>query len=299
MNSIPQAELGIIGGSTTWGARFPEDFPELGLYVLAHVEEQTPPFGTSAPLKLLEYKDRRILYVGMHGCFPNDGEVIHPYWASKQLAWIYKNAGVFAVLGGGSVGGIQTSKGERLPRWSVVIPDDFMMEPAVIVVPQGRTTWSIRESLFYRMALPFDPILSQVLYKQALAQNTDDQFPVVQIGGIYTCTPLGRFETKAEILRAKRDGGTVVGQTIGHETIELRNAQIPFAVINIVSNDAEGDNWVDDYPNGMAEFYWECPESMARVIASSAKRILDESIKPTSLTPLALTNLESFPVQGA
>ena len=75
--TIPQVNAGIIGGSTTWSAKFPEDFPELGIKVTDHLDEIETPFGLSAPSKLLVSGDKRILYFGMHGCFPNTGEVIH------------------------------------------------------------------------------------------------------------------------------------------------------------------------------------------------------------------------------
>ena len=162
MQRVPQASLGIVGGSTTWGARFPEGF-DLGLPVVKYLGEFSTPFGMSAPFKLIEYKDAVILYVGMHGCFPNESEMIHPYFASKQLAWVFKQAGVSAILGGGSVGGIQTSAGERLPRWSVVIPNDFVMTPNIVLVPQGRIPLDNHNSPFYRMARPFDSALSRVL----------------------------------------------------------------------------------------------------------------------------------------
>lgn len=295
-----KADFGIIGGSGTWGAKFPEDFPELGLRVIKYLGEQDTPSGKSAPFKLLGYKNFQGLYVGMHGAYPSKHEATHPLWASQQVAWVFKKHQVPWVITGGSVGGIQALDGSDLPPWSVLIPSDFFTWPTLAYVPPGRIFRPTGVSEFYRLNMPFCPILSKVLYNQTIQQKTEGGFPKVEIGGVYACTPMGRFETEQEIKMLKMLGGHVVGQTVGLEAIALRNAQIPVASLNIVSNYAEeNDRWIGDKPNSMAEFYKSCPKVMAKIISASVNQILDESIVPSSMDSSILTDLDMFPVLGA
>lgn len=297
--SIPPVEAGIIGGSGTWGAKFPEDFPNLGLEVCEYLSGQSTPHGDSAPLKILKYKNHRIIYVGMHGCYPNKEESILPPWASRQIAWLFREAGAKWILTGGSVGGIQATRGANLPPWSIVIPDDFLMwQPPVIPVNHGGRVKRPSRSVFYRVAGAFCPTLSEELYKATAKQA--GKLQIIQKGGVYTCTPWGRFETPAEIATMKKLGLTVVGQTVGWEAIAARKEQIPIASLNIVSNFAEENNrWCNESPRGMAEFYQECPPVVAEIIADTVKAVFDEEINPSSLDPYRLTGLEMFPVPGA
>jgi purine nucleoside phosphorylase len=296
MSEQPNVNGGIIGGSGTWEARFPEDFPELGLEVVGYIEEQDTPFGLSAPFKMLRYKQYKILCVGMHGCFPNEKEAIHPHNAAMQVAWVFKQAGVPWVLTGGSVGGIQSLNGSDLPPWSVLIPDDFAMWPNPVIVPEGRVPRPTK-SIFYRLAKPFCPVMGTVLYQNA---KKNDLFATVELGGVYVCTPWGRFETAAEIAAMKHYGWNVVGQTVGHEAIALRGVGIPVASLNIVSNFAEsGERWIGSTSGEMAQFYCDCPSEVAGVIAATVRQILDEAIMPSSLDSYELSGLEKFPVPNA
>jgi len=52
MTTIPTASIASIGGSGTWGARFPEDVSNVP--VLEYVAPIETPFGTSCGFKLLE-----------------------------------------------------------------------------------------------------------------------------------------------------------------------------------------------------------------------------------------------------
>lgn len=295
--SIPKVDAAIIGGSGTWGARFPEDF-NLGLEVCEYLPSQDTPHGESAPFKILSYKDHRIIYVAMHGCYPNKEESILPPWASKQVAWIFHQAGAKWILTGGSVGGIQTATGTDLPPWSIVIPSDFFMwQPPVVPINHNGRVKRTPRSVFYRVAGAFCPILGRQLYQAATKQT---EARIVQKGGIYTCTPWGRFETPSEISAMKQLGHTVVGQTVGWEAIAARQEGIPIASLNIVSNYAEENNrWCGSTASAMTDFYWECPPLVAKITADAAKSIFDEEIKPSSLDQYRLTGLEQFPVPEA
>ncbi len=291
------AKAGIIGNSNFWSIDWPEDFPNSGIKVIQEIDPICTPFGESAPLKLVEYQGHPLLYVGMHGCYPNDHEMILPPWAAQQLAWIFKQAGVKWVLTGGSVGGIQTKNSDDLPPGSVIIPDDiFMWQPPVITQPDpgGRVPLPNR-SIFYRMAQPFCPVLSQVLHQMAL--NHQSELGTIQLGGTYTCTPWGRFETAAEIAAMKQLGLSVVGQTVGWEALALRD--IPIGAIDTISNFAESTvRWCGETSSDMAEYYWNCAQIMGTILNEAIAYIFDNQIVPSSPAKFALTGLEQFPVPG-
>src|SRR6266849_1187359 len=48
--ALPQAKIGSIGGSGTWGARFPEDLQRSEVKVLEYIDPIATPYGTSCPL---------------------------------------------------------------------------------------------------------------------------------------------------------------------------------------------------------------------------------------------------------
>jgi 5'-methylthioadenosine phosphorylase len=75
MVSVPQASFAIIGGSASWGLRFPEDIDEPGITVVARDLAFETEWGTSEEWKLIEIdgsrtvdgQPRRVLYVFSHG----------------------------------------------------------------------------------------------------------------------------------------------------------------------------------------------------------------------------------------
>jgi purine nucleoside phosphorylase len=295
MSQFPYAVGGIIGGSGTWGARFPEDLGT-DFTVVEYLAPFETPHGMTAPFKLLEIQGARILYVGMHGMYPNPREIIPPWIAAKQIAWVFSQYGVEWAITGGSVGGIQDLAGNPLSPWSIVVPDDFRMEE--IPLPTADRVARSGKSEFYRLGQPFCPSLSNKLVRAARAESQEQ----VLEEGIYACTPLGRFETSAEVQGLKQFGAHIVGQTVGHEAVEMVNHSIHLGSLNIVSNYAEnGGIWVDpqDEPNSMAEFYRSCPPLVGRIINVAVRTILDEGVRDCGCDKYVLTGLESFPVEGA
>ena len=110
---IPSAKYALIGGSGTWGARFPEDI-ELADVELVQVYRDgfETPYGQSAPFKLLRIGGQPVWRVAMHGMFMDrissegGAPLIAPWIAAKQVAHVLEQAGVQWALVEGSVGGI-------------------------------------------------------------------------------------------------------------------------------------------------------------------------------------------------
>jgi purine nucleoside phosphorylase len=290
--ALPQVKIGSIGGSGTWGARFPEDLHRSEVKVLDYLDPVATPYGTSCPLKLLEVGGEPVLRVAMHGWHRDEQGQYLPTWTcALQVAWIYQQAGVEWALVDGSVGGIQQPgrAGAPLPPWSVVITDDFIqhwLPPTSARLGSGAA----------RMREPFCAGLRRHLVTAAQRQ---ERFTVSD-GGVYVCTPIGRFETAAEIRMMAGWGAHIVGQTLGHEAPLMRQLGIHLGSLNIVSNFAEGnDTWIGEAPGAMEQFYRECPEPVGNALIDAMLRVIESGIGDCHCADFQLSGLGTFPVEGA
>lgn len=291
---VPKVKIGSIGGSGTWGARFPEDFERSDARVLEYLEPIETPYGTSSSLKLLEIGGQTVLRAAMHGWHREDGGAWVPTWTCAfQLAWIFQEAGVEWALVDGSVGGIQAPDGSGgpLPPWSVVITDDFIQHwvpPTTVRFAMARGGGRMRE--------PFCAGLRQHL---ASAARRQPQFSVCD-RGVYVCTPTGRFETAAEIRMLANWGGHIVGQTLGHEAPLMRRLGIHFGSLNIVSNYAEGNvAWIGEDASAMEEFYRECARPVGNALIDAMLSTISQGIGDCHCADFHLARIGQFPVDGA
>jgi 5'-methylthioadenosine phosphorylase len=294
--NVPRARIGSIGGSGTWGARFPEDFARPEVRLLEYIEPIVTPHGLSCALKLLEVGGERVLRVAMHGWHRDDsGEPVPTWICALQVAWIFQEAGVEWALVDGSVGGIQQPDGSGSPLapWSAVITDDFIQH----WVPASPGRLAVRDRLFPRMREPFCAGLRRHLVAAASRQARFSVFD----RGVYVCTPLGRFETAAEIRMMAGWGAHIVGQTLGHEAPLMRQLGIHFGSLNIVSNYAEGNAaWVgDDAPGAMAEFYRTCPMPVGNALIDAMLDTIATGVGDCHCADYRLPGMAAFPVEGA
>lgn len=297
--SIPAADYALIGGSGTWGARFPEDL-QLDDVTLVEVYEEgfETPYGRSAPFKLLNIAGKPVWRVAMHGMWTapamrGESRPTPPWIAAKQTSWLMEQAGVKWALVEGSVGGIQSPSqaGAPLPPWSVVISTDFML----LWRPHDDQPYVPGRPGSARLNDPFCPILRGALTKAA---RNEPKFSVYE-HGVYITTPWLRFETVAEIQAMAQMGAHVVGHTLGHEVPLWRRLGIRVASLNIVSNHAEGyHGWSGDSTDSMADFYHTCPHHVGPVMINAFKEIIEAGIEPP-YDPSRLGGLGQFPVPGA
>ncbi|HRW05717.1 MAG TPA: hypothetical protein P5121_11505 [Caldilineaceae bacterium] len=293
--SIPQADYALIGGSGTWGARFPEDI-QLDDVELVEVYKDgfDTPYGRSAPFKLLTIAGKPVWRVAMHGMWRDDGSKPYAPWiAAKQTSWVMEQAGVKWALVEGSVGGIQSPEqaGAPLPPWSVVITNDFML----LWRPHDEEPYVPGRPGSARLNEPFCPILRKALVKAA---RNEPKFTVYE-HGVYVTTPWLRFETVAEIRAMAHLGAHVVGHTLGHEMPLWRRLGIRVASLNLVSNHAEGFNgWSGESAGSMSDFYHECPHFVGPVMVNALKEIIEAGTEPPD-DGSHLSGLGRFPVPGA
>jgi purine nucleoside phosphorylase len=292
---LPKAKIGSIGGSGTWGARFPEDLQRADVRVLEYLEPVETPYGRSGTFKLLEVGGEPVLRTAMHGWHRDEAGGWVPTWTcALQVAWVFQEVGVEWALVDGSVGGIQAPDGSGgpLPPWSVVITDDFIQ----YWLPPTPGRIAVKGSGGLRMREPFCAGLRRYL---AEAARSEPRFSVFD-RGVYVCTPTGRFETTAEIRLMASWGAHIVGQTLGHEAPLMRQLGIHLGSLNIVSNYAEGnDAWIGDDAGAMEEFYRACPVPVGNALVEAMLRTIAEGIGKCHCADFRLSGLGVFPVEGA
>lgn len=294
MAKIPKVRYGIIGGSGTWGARFPEDFKSGDTKLIDVIPSFETPYGKSAPFKLLVIAGEKILRVATHGWAKDPKGRSIPIWVSAaQVAWIFAEAGVKYALTDGSVGGIKNPQHpeKKLGPWSIVISDDFIMHWA----PPIHSLYSPNKPKV-RMREPFCKFLRDALFASASAEKDFTAYN----RGIYICAPSYRFQTQAEIQMMSEWGANIVGETLGIEAPIMRDHGIHFASISIVSNVAEGyETWTGDSKYSMAEFYRKCAQPMGRTIMRTMKTVIEKQSGACDCDMYRLPGLEEFPVKGA
>jgi len=297
--AVPHAKYAFIGGSGTWGMKFPEDLNRDDVKLIdVFADGFDTPYGQSAAFKLLQIEGESVLRVAMHGRRYNQkGYPREPQWiVSQQVASVLKDAGVESVLVEASVGGIQSpnNPGEPLPPWSVVVNDDFMMlwSTPPVDPPLGghRRVGRYQE--------PFCAGLREVLFNQVLKEK---RLQPVFDHGVYACTPWGRFETPSEVRALATLGAHVVGQTLAHEVPLLRQLGIHVGSLSIVSNYAEGitGEWVGKSSKGLSEFYYKCAPIVGNVMVNTLKAVIENGRGSCNCDKYYLDNLNEFPVPGA
>ncbi|MTV49142.1 phosphorylase [Heliobacillus mobilis] len=221
-NNIPSADFAIIGGSSTNSLRFPEaiDFP--GVTVLETYPGWETPFGPSPAFVLFDLNGRRTLTCVMHGWRPG----VKRADASRQIFWVFQQAGVKKVLSEGGVGAIN----ELLRPRDLVIPHDYLDFSMRKDVDLGTGYLLI-------MRQPFCPELRRAFLKAS--EELPGQGRVFDRSK-YVVTDGRHFESPAEVQYYRMAGGDVIGQSVAPEVYLAREIGACYARLELVVNYAEG-----------------------------------------------------------
>ena len=211
-------DLAIIGGSGLY------NFPGL-----QHVEKRAidTPFGSpSGAVVIGTIADRPVAFLARHG----EDHLLAPHRVNYRAnIWALHSAGARRIVGVNAVGGIRAD-----------------MRPCAVAVPDQLIDYtSGRASSFSDMEgskvvhIDFSEPYSESLRKSLLAASTRASIDIVD-GGCYGATQGPRLETRAEIVRMKRDGCDLVGMTGMPEAALARELSIEYASIALVANWAAG-----------------------------------------------------------
>ena len=211
-------ELAVIGGTGVYA-----------LGELADVESQQPvtPYGApSGPIRIGTYAGKRVAFLARHG----EGHSLPPHKINYRanLAAL-KSVGAQRVLALNTVGGITANFGPRV----LACPDQLIDYTWGRVSTLGEEPGS--EVLHVDFGEPYTASLrTQVADAAGIAGVP------LQMGGCYAATQGPRLETKAEIVRLRRDGCDLVGMTGMPEAVIARELGLDYACLAIVANWAAG-----------------------------------------------------------
>ena len=211
-------DLAVIGGTGVYA-----------LAELADVQAQLPetPYGLpSGPVRIGMLGSRRVAFLARHG----EGHSVPPHRINYRanLAAL-KMVGAKRVLALNTVGGIT---GHCAPR-ALVCPDQL------IDYTWGRVSTLGEEADGDVLHVDFGDPYTASLRKEVLAAARRAGVAVVD-GSCYGATQGPRLETKAEIVRMRRDGCDLVGMTGMPEAGLARELQLDYACLGIVANWAAG-----------------------------------------------------------
>ncbi|WP_064748710.1 S-methyl-5'-thioinosine phosphorylase [Lysobacter firmicutimachus] len=216
--SAPAIDLAVIGGT--------------GLYRLAElqdVQSQQPEtrYGApSGPIRVGTLGGRRIAFLARHG----EGHSLPPHQINYRANLAALQAiGARRVLALNTVGGITERFGPRV----LACPDQL------IDYTWGRISTICEEPGSEVLHVDFGEPYTRSLRAAVLAAAAQAGVALVD-GGCYGATQGPRLETRAEILRMRRDGCDLVGMTGMPEAGLARELGLDYACLAIVANWAAG-----------------------------------------------------------
>ena len=265
MGVIPACDLAVIGGSSTFSLAFPEDLGSKETRVVEEGLIVETPFGQSPPMKIFELKGKKVITCKMHGWRKGVS------WASasRQVFWVFREAGVKKVISEGGVGCISPELKVR----DLVIPDDYIDFSL-------RRDVSLSDDYLLIMRDPLCPALRALLVKAARQSGSSR----VHDGGICAVTDGRHFESRAEVLMLSNLGADMVGQSLAPEVYLAREIGACYAGIYEVVNYAEGikDEW--DYETFREIFYAEAKRIGAIILKTLSS--LSDFLPPCSCQSL-------------
>ena len=219
-NKIPKAEYGIVGGSGTLSSDFPNNIQAEDVEIIADNLRFETPYGESPAMRLFSVGDKQVLTVKMHGWRSG----VSRSDASRQVFWVFREAGVKRILSEGGVGTVN----KLLDLRDFIVPDDYLdMSVRKDVMLDGRYLLIMREALC--------PEMRKTLI-EAVSKRFDGR---VFIRGTYAVTDGRHFESPAEV--AMLNGhADIVGQSMCPEVYLAREIGACYAGLYFTVNYGEG-----------------------------------------------------------
>ena len=251
---IPKVDVGLIGGSSTNAILFPYDLGDPGVEVRSEGLIFKTPYGDSPEFTLFRYAEKEALTCRMHGW----RQGVSRADASRQIFWVFHEAGVKVVLTEGGVGGI-----------------NHLLKPRDVVIPTDYLDFTVRKDVslglpyLLTMRQPFCPDLSQALY-ESVRENLPETY--VFLRGVYACTDGRHFESPAEVQMFKQLGADIVGQSVVPEVYLAREIGAHYASVQLVVNHAEGI--VKDWEHAeLADIFQHEAVASGRILLNALRKI--------------------------
>ena len=246
-----RAEYAIIGGSGTLSLDFPKN-----MFDVKSIDEfrLETPYGESPIMRLFEVDGRRVLTCRMHGWRSG----VTRADASRQIFWLFREAGVRKIL---SEGGVGTINHLLDPRDMVISNDYIDLSTRKDVMLDGRYLLIMRDAL------------CPALRKHLLASARKCYDGRIFDRGVYAVTDGRHFESPSEIamLSGRAD---IVGQSMVPEVYLAREIGACYANLSFVVNYGEGltRSWSHET---LTDIFFNEAKIVARILINTIKLIGD------------------------
>lgn len=204
--------LGLIGGSSFLESTYLRSF-EVSIIDTPH-----------GAVIVRSNPDKSILFIQRHAADPNPAHTYSPPHLInyKAIALAFKQLQVSHVVAFGSVGSLK----KTLPVGQLLVPDDWIHFTPI-------------STFDYAKGGHVGTGLDQTIRQTLLSLLRENGYSVLD-SGVYAQTLGPRFETAAEIRSLAIQGGDIVGMTCAHEATLCKELGLPYAVLCMIDNFANG-----------------------------------------------------------
>lgn len=252
IHEIPKVSYAVVGGSGTLSSDFPACLPDTDVKILKDNLFFDTPYGKSPAFRLFSVGEKQVLACRMHGWRSG----VTRADASRQVFWVFREAGVKRILSEGGVGTVN----HLLDPRDFMVPDDYLdLSCRKDVMLDGRYLLIMREALC--------PELRQALV-HSVRQRFDGR---IFDRGIYAVTDGRHFESPAEISMLKGHAD-IVGQSIAPEVYLAREIGACYAGLYFVVNYGEGLERVWSHDTMKDIFYDDAP-MIGEILLDTIRRV--------------------------
>lgn len=256
-NMIPKADYAVVGGSGTLSSNFPANVKDEDVKIVAENLYFDTPYGKSPAFRHFTVGEKHVLTVRMHGWRSG----VTRADASRQVFWVFREAGVKCIISEGGVGTVN----KLLDIRDFMVPDDYLdMSMRKDVMLDGRYLLIMRDALC--------PELREALIK-ATKKRFDGR---IFTRGTYAVTDGRHFESPAEV--AMLNGhADIVGQSMCPEVYLAREIGACYAGLYFTVNYGEGiKKWSHQ---DMTDIFYDDAPMIGEIILETIRNVDAEDRK--------------------
>lgn len=256
-NMIPKADYAVVGGSGTLSSNFPANVKDEDVKIVAENLYFDTPYGKSPAFRHFTVGEKHVLTVRMHGWRSG----VTRADASRQVFWVFREAGVKRIISEGGVGTVN----KLLDIRDFMIPDDYLdMSMRKDVMLDGRYLLVMRDALCPEL-------------REALIKATQKRFDGrIFTRGTYAVTDGRHFESPAEV--AMLNGhADIVGQSMCPEVYLAREIGACYAGLYFTVNYGEGiKKWSHQ---DMTDIFYDDAPMIGEIILETIRNVDAEDRK--------------------
>ena len=255
IQAIPKATFAVIGGSGTLSSDFPLGAEAEDVTILADGLVFSTPYGQSPVFRLFEVAGKKVLTCKMHGWRSGTSRAD----GSRQIFWVFREAGVKRISAEGGVGTINPLLDIR----DFLIPDDYLdLSVRKDVGLDSPYLLVMRDSLCPQMR------------QELIAQTRKFFSGRIFTRGIYANTDGRHFESPAEIAMLKGQAD-IVGQSICPEVYLAREIGACYAGLYYTVNYGEGlvKKWSHQ---DLEDIFYNDAPMISRIILAAIRNLAAE-----------------------